>query len=114
MTWWQLIIGVTSAGLVFMGTVVTAHFSAKTGSEANANSFMDQQRKTFESMLEPLQSQVSDLRSRVDILESEVRQERDLRERVVSYTRTLLWAWRRHFPEHVPPPPPSSIAAHFD
>lgn len=114
MTWGQLVVGIISAMLVAVGTIYGAWKTGQIGRASVHVESMDQQRKTFESMLAPLQQQVTDLRSRVDSLEREVRTERDLRERIVSYARTVLWSWRRQFPDHPPPAPPESIASHFD
>lgn len=80
----------------------------------NRNDFIDQQRKNFETMLSPLRDEVAELRGRVTTLEAEVRNERDLRERIVAFTRTLLWTWRRKYPDDPHPIPPDSISTFFD
>lgn len=75
---------------------------------------MEQQRADFLAQLAPLRADVASLKTRVGELESEVRRERDLRERLVDFTRDLLWEWKRRFPDHPPPTPPPSLAPYFD
>lgn len=74
----------------------------------------EQTRLDFVTILEPLQEELKDIRTRVNNLEADVRAERDLRERVVGYARSLYWAWKQRFPDHQPPRPPDSIETYFN
>lgn len=104
----------TGGGGVFILGVLTWWSKMKIDKKSGEVSITEQQRLGFESLLNPLRDELSDLRGRVTTLEAEVRAERDLRERIVAFTRTLLWTWRRKYPDDPPPATPESIATYFD
>ena len=105
---------VTGGGGVFLLGVLTWWSKMKIDKRSGEVSITEQQRLGFESILHPLRDEVADLRGRVTTLESEVRAERDLRERIVAFTRTVLWTWRRRYPDDAHPAPPESIRSFFD
>ena len=105
---------VTGGGGVFLLGVLTWWSKMKIDKRSGDMSITEQQRLGFESLLNPLRDELSDLRGRVTTLEAEVRAERDLRERILTYARSLYWAWRRQFPNDPPPATPESIATYFD
>lgn len=105
---------VTGGGGVFLLGVLTWWSKMKIDKRSGDMSITEQQRLGFESLLNPLRDELANLRGRVTTLESEVRAERDLRERIVAFTRTLLWTWRRKYPDDPHPVPPESISTFFD
>lgn len=108
---WELVTG--SLGTLVLG-LIGLWSKAKIDKRANALGLSEQSRLDFEAILAPLQAEVGDLRTRVTTLESDIRAERDLRERVVSYARSLYWSWKRQFPDHPPPNVPDSIGDYFN
>lgn len=105
---------ITGGGGMFLLGVLTWWSKMKIDKRSGDMSITEQQRLGFESLLNPLRDELSDLRGRVTTLEAEVRAERDLRERIVAFTRTVLWTWRRRYPDDAHPAPPESIRSFFD
>lgn len=108
---WELVTG--SLGTLVLG-LIGLWSKAKIDKRANQLGMSEQHRLDFEAILAPLQAEVGDLRTRVTTLEMDVRAERDLRERILGYARSLYWAWKRQFPEHTPPDVPPSIEGYFN
>lgn len=104
----------TGGGGMFLLGLLTWWSKTRIDKRSGDMSITEQQRLGFESLLNPLRDELSDLRGRVTTLEAEVRAERDLRERIVAFTRTLLWTWRRRYPDDAHPAPPESIRSFFD
>lgn len=112
--WQQAIVSALAPVLVFGGAWMQARYSRRTGKEANTNTSFEKFSEAQAKFNEQLQGQLSGLQERVSSLEVEVRKERDLRERILTYARSLYWAWRRQFPNDPPPIAPESIATYFD
>lgn len=104
----------TGGGGVFILGVLTWWSKMKIDKKSGEVSITEQQRLGFESILKPLREEVEELRDEVSGLRVEVSKERDLRERIVSFTRLILWTWRRKYPDDPHPIPPESISTFFD
>lgn len=100
--------------VALLAAVVGPVLIRRSSKDDNKNDFIAQQRESFKDLIDPLREEVADLRGRVTTLEAEVRTERDLRERIVAFTRTVLWTWRRRYPDDAHPAPPESIRSFFD
>lgn len=105
---------VTGGGGVFLLGVLTWWSKMKIDKRSGDVALTEQQRLGFEAIVQPLREELKDVRSRLAAMETEFRAERDLRERILQYARTLYWSWKRQFPDNQPPEAPESIREHFN
>lgn len=122
MTWGQLAFGLISGLLVFIGTVLGARWTRKTGEEANENAaatartadwaaFMAEQREWTERQLkeqdERTEQQLAERDRRIDRLEERLNLVEAKYKAAIAYIRRIVRQLQRHVdPEDIETPPP--------
>lgn len=110
MSWGHVVVGVVSAVLVLVGTVVSARWQARVGTQANRtadwdsygqrmNELQEQMEQWTNLQLEERDRRIDRLERRLEIIESKYRQ-------AVAYIRRLVTQLRTHVePDRIEKPP---------
>ncbi|NKR32289.1 hypothetical protein GS504_15575 [Rhodococcus hoagii] len=84
---------------------------AHNAADARWQAMLDQQRKDFEALLDPMRQSIADLTGKVAALETALDDKEDSLRAAIEFIRELL-AWiRQHSPGLTPPDVPPSLAA---
>lgn len=82
---------------------------AEASTTTAATLLLDSQRKSFETLLDPMREEITRLRARVGRVEERLAEEQSVRRHAVAFIRQLLVIVRVHAPDHTPEIPPKLV-----
>lgn len=127
MTWWEAVVTLGGAGILVVGTWITARATRKIGKEANENTASQAKTADWDTFVARVSADNEALRKRLDAVEiivGELRKELQVRDRRIddlsdevedfrNYSIDLRNELQRQDPSLRLPQPPARIARHF-